>query len=197
MKKKQYIEDILAIGDLEYILESNYEKISKNEALKKLIDTLHILKKNILIQSDFEETNVCLCHMNLNHSNVIFRNGMYKFLNLENCYNLSPMWDIAHMSINLNLHGFVTLEKKFFDFYKTNSKNNFDLDYDVLQDYKSMAFKLQFYKLLCDYIYKTVLMDDKKSLLDIFSKYQELRGFVKNEMSAFLMFLDDIFYNVG
>lgn len=196
-EKDKYIDDVLAMGNFKYVLGKDYEELIKNDKVEQLIGTLEHLKRNIKIQSDFEENKSFLCHLNLNESNIFYRSGMYKFLNLQDSYCVSPMWEIAHLSINLNLHGFPVLEKKFFDTYASLSGDDFGLDYSVLQDYKSLAFKIQFYKLISNYIYKCMLIDDKKTLLEIFSKYQQLRSFIKNEMTGHLMFLEDIFYNTN
>lgn len=192
-EKDKMLKDIFEMGDFPFILgEEKYKQILEDEQVKKLIETLENIKQWLTTQCDFKEKKSTICHMNLNKKNILFRGGEYRFCNFQNSYKVNPMWDIATLFINLNMT-FSTQEEKFLDVYASQNNNCFDVSLDVLQAYKSSVFKLRFYKLICEFIYFNLGLDNIKHL-DIFMEYHLLRPYLMDEFTAHMSFLDDIFY---
>ncbi len=197
-QRKQFEEDFFAYGNFEYIMGKDlYYKCLRDKKIQTLISALKNIKENYIMHSDFPENETTLCHLNLNLKNILYRSGNYRFINFTNSYNLNPMWDLAFFCINYNFHEFPILQEQFFNKYQEYSKFNKKVPYDLFLNYKSLAFKLQFYKLICDYIYKAFLVQDQDNLLDLFIKYQQLRPYIESEMPGYLMFSDDVFYQFG
>jgi thiamine kinase-like enzyme len=144
-----------------------------------------------------KDKDLALCHFNLNTSNILFRDGMFKFINFHNFYYLHPLFDIASLSLNLDLNSLPGLDKKILEaYYGKNCKEAVN----ALPAFKDIIFKLILINLISSFFYKVLFPKWESSqnfALNAIKSYQTIRPMVKNEFYTQHEFLDDMFGNVN
>lgn len=196
-QRNYFLESHYSLGSFETILSPDtYKDMQELKNFKICEQLLKDIKKSIAIQMPPKpEKYSSLCHTHLVPSNILFRADYadIKFCNFYNSFNLNPMWDLAFLSIKLDLNKFPQKEKEFLDCYFKHSYLNPD-DYNIVY-YKQVAFKIILFKLISMYFLKLVIPEDSGSVLDMFKLYGYISNMVVDEFSEYKETLDEMFGN--
>jgi Ser/Thr protein kinase RdoA (MazF antagonist) len=197
---KTVIENHKSMCSFEEVLpEKLFNTFKDIDLYKKVKDFLPFLIDVLELQASpmLKDKDLALCHFNLNTSNILFRDGMFKFINFHNFYYLHPLFDIASLSLNLDLNSLPGLDKKILEaYYGKNCKEAVN----ALPAFKDIIFKLILINLISSFFYKVLFPKWESSqnfALNAIKSYQTIRPMVKNEFYTQHEFLDDMFGNVN
>ena len=105
MSYKQNISEYFKTSNISELLTEDSINAIKNYTnftlLKKIMDDM---KNELLLLYDesFEEKKF-ICHGSLNAKNIISRNGLFKFVNFDNCYSSHCFFDLNELFIELGI----------------------------------------------------------------------------------------------
>jgi serine/threonine protein kinase len=190
-----YIEDFLNNSNLDFLIDESLSAIKKHsnlEIIKKIIDDI---KKEIMILARkplFEQKD--FCHGNLKPSNILFRNGFFKFIDFEESFCGHRFLDIAHLC----LHSFLPDEKQI-EIAKKIYSNFSNEDLSNYRHCYALMLRIVFLNCFLDLIKEVFVLDSSRPIKIFFL----VERFIKNEKSFLFIpsvrenhkFLHDMFYN--
>lgn len=196
-QRDYFLESCYSLGSFQEILNPEvYDSLMKNDLFVKSISLLDDIRESVSIQMlPAPEKYSSLCHTHLTQSNILFRSDLkeIKFCNFYNSFILSPLWDLAFLSIKLNFQSTPLKEKKFLDAYFEESYLNQE-DFSMIF-YKQVCYKLILYKIVSMYFLKMVIPEDSGSVIDMFKNYGYIRNMVNDEFPEYIDTLDKMFGN--
>jgi hypothetical protein len=196
-QRDYFLESYYSLGSFEEILDPEvYKSLMKNSLFVSCLSLLKDIEESISIQMpSAPEKYSSLCHTHLIQSNILFRADFkeIKFCNFYNSFILSPLWDLAFLSIKLNLQSMPSREKVFLDAYFKESYLEQE-DFSMIF-YKQVCYKIILYKIVSMYFLKMVIPEDSGSIIDMFKNYGYIRNMVNDEFPEYIDTLDKMFGN--
>lgn len=195
-EKESQIQEFLEFNftqtEFENILDKeNFDLLKDLKIFSKCEEIIERLKNTINYQMEsFFEVNQTCCHLNINESTVLVREGIFKFLNFDNAFVVDPMWDIAITSIQLKLTELPIQESQFLNYY---DEENFLFNKKRLEAFKDVAWKLMLHNLIKDFFYQVFIPVSESRRYRMLFLYETLRPFMNREFPGFNIVLDDIF----
>ena len=187
---KDHLSDYFNMACMENLLEDSIQSI-KNYTNFELINQIMLDMKNELMlcyHDEFSDRKF-ICHGNLNGNNIISRNGLFKFINFDNCYSSHCFLDLNEIIIELGLPE--NIELGLLERFCLNMK--IDFNKNTLQTYKK-CYKIVLIKkgiqLIMNYLKEVYLYDSRRKdeiikISDQFSqsydRYMSISHFKNNE----------------
>lgn len=188
---KDHLSQYFEMTRMENLMEDSIQSI-KNYTNFSLINEIMANMKNelMLCYDDSFSQQKFICHGNLNQENIISRNGLFKFINFDNCYSSHCFMDLSEIIIELGLPE--NLELDLLENFSFNLK--IELNKEELLLYKKcyqMALIKKGIQLMANYLKEVYVFSSRRSdeivkISDKFSqsydRYMSISHFKKNEM---------------
>jgi|TARA_X000000950_G_C13910164_1_gene658657 hypothetical protein len=192
-----FIDAVFSYSDFEVVLdEETMNSLNNIDGFKESLEILKRIKHFVKIQLEhFKSDKNCLCSLNLSQSTILFRDGMIKFCNFHESFNLNPIWDLAFFSFQSELSKYPKKEFEFLEHYSKHFPEIGTADQlkSAIVPYKQVASKLILYKLICVYYYMYILPEINSSHFQAFFIYESIRDFIQNEFYYCTPILDKMF----
>lgn len=191
-EKKIFLDMHFNMCNFEEILDKEvFDEMKEVKHFTNCLSMIKIIKQAIDVQvPSMFESNVVLCHSNLKLSNILYRQNMIKFVNFHQSFYMNPCWDLAMASLNLELHKYPLIERRFLESY---NKELFEEINQSLPAYKDVCFKIILLNIIATYFYKLAITKEDSTFYALFSQYEVIRPLIHNEFPTFLVTLDAMF----
>lgn len=192
-----FIDTIFSYSDFEVVLDKEtMDSLYEINGFKISLRILEKIKESIKIQlANFKSTKNCSCNLNLSQSSILFRDGMIKFCNFHESFNLNPIWDLAFFSFQSELSKYPKRESEFLEYYSEYFPEIGTAKQlkSVIVPYKQVVSKIILYKLICIYYYMYILPEINTSYFKNFFIYECIRDFIQSEFSYCISTFDKMF----
>ena len=105
MSYKQNISEYFQASNISEVLTEDSVNAIKNYTnftlLKKIMDDMK--NQLLMLYDESFEQKTFVCHGALNAKNIISRNGLFKFINFDNCYSSHCFFDLNELFIELGI----------------------------------------------------------------------------------------------
>jgi thiamine kinase-like enzyme len=188
---KEYLSNCFNMADLENTLTEDAIDGIKNYTNFNLIKEIMMDMQNELMLSydDNLSEKKFICHGDLNMKNIISRNGLFKFINFEKCYNSHCFLDLNDIIIELGIPE--NMELNLLERFCSNMQIEFNKDtlklykkcYEVTLIAKGIKLIMDYLKEV--YLYSSHRIDKIIEISDKFSqsydKYMSISHFQNNK----------------
>ena len=186
-KFPEYLESVFQSCDFQsYFFSDSILAIQDSSDWDKIDTILRSFKSEVTSRynSFMDNSDSCLCHGNLQMSNILFRNDLFKFRNFDNAFVANQWFDVCNVVLSLGLTG--NLE---YDFVNTMAEN-LDLNKDEYQECLEMASLLFLLNLFVEYFKEVYIFSSERLniILDIINmlsqninRFQKLPVFKDNQ----------------
>lgn len=182
--------------------DSDYKKLKEIKYFRDVESfipfVLNVLKLQLDPLMEAEGGYLSICHLNLDESTILERNGMFKFINFENALHLNPMLDLALLSLRLGFNSHPKFEDTLITSYlKKQDEGDFKSAFPAFKD---VAFKIILLELISSQFYRILYPKWEASqsfAVKTIKTYQNIRPLVSNEFPNFLDTTDLIFGNLN
>jgi len=178
-------------GDRISILSSDTSFLAYDKIKTKLLTDL-----NAFLDT-YENEKVSICHLNLKSTNILFKEGLFKFINFKQSFYTNYLFDLITTVTQLQLEG--------------GDKNNFIKEYydslgiekpsyeDFLTKYKeaeNIFLKLYLLKMINDRFYEQALFGLNRPLnyINFIENYESIEVWVQENISEYTTLIENIFY---
>lgn len=173
---KEYLSNYFNMADIENILTEDAIEGIKNYTNFNLIKEIMIDMQNELMLSydnNLSEKKF-ICHGDLNMKNIISRNGLFKFINFENCYSSHCFFDLNNIMIELAIPE--NMEYNLLE--KFCSIMHIEFNKDTLKLYKKcyeITLIIKGIKLMMDYLKEVYLYSSHRidKIIEISDKFSQ------------------------
>jgi len=188
---KDHLSDCFNMADLENTLTEDALEGIKNYTDFNLIKQIMMDMQNQLMLSYdnvFSEKKF-ICHGDLNMKNIISKNGLFKFINFENCYSSHCFLDLNEIIIELGIPE--NMELNLLERFCFNMQIEFNRDtiklykksYEIVLIRKAIHLMMNYLKEV--YLYSSHRVDKIVEISDKFSqsydKYMSISHFQNNK----------------
>lgn len=187
---KEHLTNYFNMTCLENLIEDSIQSI-KNYTNFELINQIMLDMKNELMlrYDDAFSDKKFICHGNLNASNIISKNGLFKFINFDYCYSSHCFLDLNEIIMELGLPE--NMELNLLERFCLNLKIEFNRNTLVMYKkcYKIILIKKGI-ELIMNYLKEVYLYDSRRTdeiikISDKFSqsynRYMSISHFKNNE----------------
>lgn len=157
----------------------------QSKGFVKHLPILEKLKSELLEKSKDISTNFsCLCHLNLDKSKILYRDGMVKFINFESSEFCDPVFDLVLLSYFTSLASQPDKEDFFLRSYYDSfrgfelSKEEFD---NKVKLYKPIAAKFILMNIFVNFFCESLIHKDQRPLE--FIKLMKLYELIKKDLN--------------
>ena len=198
---KELLDRYKIISNFSDVLPSSeYEKLKEIKHFKHVESfvpfILNVLKLQLDPLIEAEESYLSICHLNLDESTILERNGMFKFINFENALHLNPMLDLALLSLRLGFNSHTKFEDTLIKSYlEKQDEGDFKSAFPAFKD---VAFKIILLELISSNFYRILYPKWEASqsfALKTIKTYQNIRPLISSEFPNFLESTDLMFNN--
>ena len=187
---KDHLVDYFNMACMENLIEDSIQGI-KNYTNFELINQIMLDMKNelMLCYDDIFSDKKFICHGNLTANNIISKNGLFKFINFDNCYSSHCFLDLNEIIIELGVPENIELD--LLEKFCLNMKIEFNRNTLVIYKkcYKIVLIKKGI-QLIMNYLKEVYLYDSRRTdeiikISDQFSqsydRYMSISHFKNNE----------------
>lgn len=143
--------------------------------------------------------DISLCHLNYSNKKVLFRDGLFKFVNFEKSFYVDPIWDIlmALFAFKLNLDD--DYKNIFINQYFKSHQSTFLTLKEAkkkIKSYEKTAAKVFLLKIIANNFYERILFDTERptKYLQLAKFYESVRSIIGREYPEYIDTLDKMFY---
>jgi hypothetical protein len=188
---KNHLIDYFNLACLENLMDDSIQSI-KNYTNFELINQIMLDMKNELMlcyDDNIFSNQKFICHGNLTADNIISKNGLFKFINFDNCYSSHCFLDLNEIIIELGLPE--NIELNLLEKFCLNMKIDFNRDtlitykkcYKIVLIKKGIQLIVNYLKEV--YLYNSRRIDEILNISDKFSqsydRYMSISYFKNNE----------------
>lgn len=198
---KSFCEDYLSKIHPEYVFEENlYEELKSSKKFKDFVGFYPRIKQSILTQCESINSEISsLCHLNLDNSKILYRDGQIKFINFHNSNECDPFLDLALTCLYLKLADNKDILNVFVNQYLSShkkinlDKNSFD---KKLEQMFKIAYKLMFCRIMLEFFVESVIHQDSRpnKYINIMRNYEQLRHMLQEEFPDIVNSIDSTIY---
>jgi hypothetical protein len=191
MSYKQNIAEYFQTSNITELLTEDGVNAIKNytdfNLLKKIMDDMK--NELLLLYDESFDKSAFVCHGALNSKNIISRNGLFKFINFDNCYNSHCFFDLNELFIELGIPE--NLEYGLLERFCSNLK--IDFDSNTLSLYKK-CYQISLIKksieLITSYLKEVYLYGSERTdmiinisdkFYDSYDRYMSIKYFKNNK----------------
>jgi hypothetical protein len=172
---QQYLRDFFEKNQISNLPEHSLEAIKQHSDMGKIKDVLNSLKTEI----DYLAQNNCLsksefCHGNMKPSNILIRNGYFKFIDLHDGFMGNRFFDIVRFMMQVGLS--LDSQKKFIAQFLGSELNGEQIDeYNTCYN---VVIRLVAYQAIFDYLTEVYLYENSRphkllESIDLFARNEE------------------------
>jgi hypothetical protein len=187
---KNHLSEYFEMSRVDNLMEDSVQSIKDYTNFPLIKKIMADMKNELMLCYDESFSHQkFICHGNLNAENIISKNGLFKFINFENCYSSHCFLDLNEIIIELGLP-----ENLEFDLLESFCrKMNIELNKDALKFYKKCqkivlikkGIQLMMSYLKEVYVFNSRRIDEIVKISDKFSqsydRYMSISHFKNNE----------------
>ena len=168
-----YILAFLESCNLDFLSSESIEAIKQHSNLETIEKIINQTKEDIKILSQkphFRESN--FCHGNLKPSNILFREGLFKFIDFEESFCGHRFLDIAHLALHSYFPDSFQIEMA-----QKTCKNFSDVDLANYRHCHSLMLRIVFLTCFIDFIKEVFVLDSSRPI----KIFLLVERFIRNE----------------
>lgn len=198
---KSFCEDYLSKIDPQYVFEENlYEELKSSKKFKNFLSLYPKIKESVLSESESIDCKISsLCHLNLDNSKILYRDGQIKFINFQNSNECDPLLDLALTCLYLKISDNKDVLNVFVNQY-FSSHRKINLDKDSFKKKLDQMFKIAYKLILCrimlEFFVESVIHQDSrpKKYINIMRNYEQFRHMLQEDLPNIVNSVDSIIY---
>jgi len=198
---KEFFEYISDLVDFKEILpEETYESFIQIPILSKVEDIISKIRNDA--EKEIEKLSVddiSLCHLNYSNKKVLFRDGLFKFVNFEKSFYVDPIWDILFALFAFKFNLDEDYKNIFVNQYFKSHQSTFLTAKEAnkkIRSYEKTVAKVFLLKIIASNFYERVLFDTERptKYLQLARFYESIRSIIGREYEDYIDTLDKMFY---
>jgi thiamine kinase-like enzyme len=186
---KNYLINFFKNHDLNIFPKDSINMIKENSDFDKIYQFVESLKDDLkyltderLIKSNF------ICHGDLNTKNILYKNGLFKFINFGNCFSSHCFLDLADLFISMGASQ--KLEKELLDSFCSHLNINFEENKKLYVLCSNIAIRKKILSIIFDYLKEIYLFDSLRDdkiiylnsqFLDNYQRFLTIEQFFQNK----------------
>jgi len=177
----QYFSSFFEKRSLEFLQDQVAPLVEDHTIFERFVGVLNILKNEIerfYNRGQISSSSEIFCHGNLKPSNILVRGGLFKFIDLQECFLGSRFFDLIYFFtyLGLNLDQQKSFVEKYHSLKQQDFNNNDALEYN---DTYNLCLRLCIYQEVFNHLIEVYIYEGKrqKKLLD------NVNFFLRNEFA--------------
>ena len=193
-----YIDNIVySVNFADFLTVDRFAALNENDSFAECSPIIEKFRDYITEEFSAENyPDASLCHTNLKATKILFREGLFKFINFESSYIIDPMIDLCLASFCLKIAKNKTHETNFvsayYDSYSLDKieKTEFLEKYET---YKSKVAKILAIKCISEFFTEICVYGNSRpqKFLNFIADYESIKPYLSEEEKVIL---DKTFY---